>query len=58
MAPTLQDGYAVPVDLSKTAPNLPGILVLHDGMGLVAKRLEHLPGSDPARPDHLRKPAL
>ena len=27
----------------------PGIFVLHDGMGLVAKRLEHVPMSDPPR---------
>ena len=27
----------------------PGIFVLHDGMGLVAKRLEHIPNSDPPR---------
>ena len=26
-----------------------GIFVLHDGMGLVAKRLEHIPNSDPPR---------
>jgi hypothetical protein len=28
-------------------PTPPGIFVLDDGMGLVAKRLEHIPNSDP-----------
>ena len=49
MAPTLLDGDTVLVDMSRTAPNPPGIFVVHDGMGLVAKRLEHVPNSDPAR---------
>ena len=49
MAPTLHDGDTVLVDLSRTAPTPPGIFVLHDGMGLVAKRLEHVPMSDPPR---------
>ena len=26
---------------------MPGIFVLFDSMGLVAKRLEHIPGSEP-----------
>ena len=49
MDPTLQDGDTVLVDTSKKAPNPPGIFVLHDGVGLVAKRLEPVPGTDPAR---------
>jgi phage repressor protein C with HTH and peptisase S24 domain len=47
MSPTLEDGDTVLVDLTQQAPVPPGIFVLHDGMGLVAKRLEHVPMSDP-----------
>jgi phage repressor protein C with HTH and peptisase S24 domain len=47
--PTLHDGEIVLVDLGRRSPTPPGIFVLHDGMGLVAKRLEHIPNSDPAR---------
>lgn len=48
MAPTLLSGDAVLVDMTRRAPNPPGIFVLDDGMGLVAKRLEHIPNSDPS----------
>ena len=47
MVPTLHDGDLVLVDLARRAPTPPGMFVLHDGMGLVAKRLEHIPNSDP-----------
>ena len=47
MAPTLLGGDAVLVDMTRLLPNPPGIFVLDDGMGLVAKRLEHIPNSDP-----------
>jgi phage repressor protein C with HTH and peptisase S24 domain len=47
MAPTLLGGDAVLVDMTRQLPNPPGIFVLDDGMGLVAKRLEHIPNSDP-----------
>lgn len=47
MAPTLLDGDTVLVDMTRRAPNPPWIFVLDDGMGLVAKRLEHIPNSDP-----------
>ncbi|CUH39481.1 putative HTH-type transcriptional regulator [Jannaschia seosinensis] len=47
MTPTLLDGDTVLVDLNQRAPNPPGIFVLDDGLGLVAKRLEHIPNSDP-----------
>ena len=47
MAPTLLDGDTVLVDMTRRAPNPPGIFVLDDGMGLVAKRLEHIANSDP-----------
>ena len=49
MMPTLNDGDIVLVDTGRRAPSPPGIFVLHDGMGLVAKRLEHIPNSDPPR---------
>ena len=47
MVPTLLSGDAVLVDMNLRAPNPPGIFVLDDGIGLVAKRLEHIPNSDP-----------
>lgn len=49
MTPTLQDGDVVLVDMNQRSPVPPGIFVLHDGMGLVAKRLEYIPMSDPPR---------
>jgi phage repressor protein C with HTH and peptisase S24 domain len=49
MRPTLHPGDIVLVDLARTAPTPPGIFVLHDGIGLVAKRLEHIPNHDPPR---------
>lgn len=49
MTPTLLDGDTVLVDLNQRGPKPPGVFVLHDGMGLVAKRLEYVPLSDPAR---------
>lgn len=47
MEPTLKDGDIVLVDMDRAAPTPPGVFVLHDGIGLVAKRLEHIPNSDP-----------
>lgn len=49
MEPTLFDGDTVLVDLTKKTPSPPGIFVLNDGMGLVAKRVEIVPRSDPLR---------
>lgn len=49
MMPTLNDGDVILVDMNQRSPIPPGIFVLHDGMGLVAKRLEHVPMSDPPR---------
>ena len=49
MIPTLQDGDVILVDMNQRNPIPPGIFVLHDGLGLVAKRLEHVPMSDPPR---------
>ncbi len=49
MEPTLSAGDRVLVDASRTAPTPPGTFVIWDGMGCVAKRVEHLPNSDPPR---------
>jgi phage repressor protein C with HTH and peptisase S24 domain len=49
MIPTLNDGDVILVDMNQRNPVPPGVFVLHDGMGLVAKRLEHVPLSDPPR---------
>lgn len=49
MTPTLLSGDTVLVDLNQRTPQPPGVFVLHDGMGLVAKRLEYIPMSDPTR---------
>ena len=46
MAPALMDGDTVLIDTSRVTPSPAGIFVLHDGMGLVAKRLE-LTGGEP-----------
>lgn len=45
MAPTLQPGDLLMIDLSKTHATPPGIFVLFDGHGVSAKRLELLPSS-------------
>ena len=37
------------IDLSRQVPVPPGIFVIWDGMGLVAKRIEHVRHSDPPR---------
>jgi phage repressor protein C with HTH and peptisase S24 domain len=47
MQPTLHGGDIVLVDMARKTTTPPGIFVLFDGMGLVAKRLEHIPNSDP-----------
>ena len=49
MLPTLNDGDAILVDVNQRNPSPSGVFVLHDGMGLVAKRLEHVPMSEPPR---------
>lgn len=46
MQPTLESGDVVMIDTHQTTPNPTGIFVLHDGFGLVAKRLERLAGGD------------
>ncbi len=47
MALTLPSGDKVLADMRRRAPKPPGIFVLNDGMGFVAKRLEHVANSDP-----------
>ncbi|MGA8989077.1 MAG: S24 family peptidase, partial [Rhodoplanes sp.] len=49
MMPTLHGGDIVLVDLGRRSPTPPGVFVLHDGMGLVAKRLERRGGTSPSR---------
>ena len=49
MMPTLHSGDVVLIDLARRSPTPPGIFVLFDGMGLVAKRLEHIPNHDPPK---------
>lgn len=51
MSPTLASGDRVMIDRSDK--RLPGIFVIHDGDGLMAKRLERLPGP-PNSPPRIR----
>jgi phage repressor protein C with HTH and peptisase S24 domain len=48
MEPLLSSGDRILVDTSQRVPVPPGIFVIWDGMGIVAKRVEHIPNSDPA----------
>ena len=47
MAPSLEDGDMVMIDTGRTSPSPPGIFVLDDGVGLVAKRVDAVPNSFP-----------
>jgi phage repressor protein C with HTH and peptisase S24 domain len=49
MEPLLSTGDRILVDTSQRIPTPPGIFVIWDGMGLVAKRVEHVPHSDPPK---------
>ena len=49
MEPLLSTGDRILVDISQRIPTPPGIFVIWDGMGLVAKRVEHVPHSDPSK---------
>jgi transcriptional regulator with XRE-family HTH domain len=49
MEPALQPGQRVLVDTSDRTPSPPGIFVVWDGLGLVVKRVQMLPHSDPPR---------
>jgi phage repressor protein C with HTH and peptisase S24 domain len=49
MEPLLSSGDRIVVDTSQRVPVPLGIFVIWDGMGVVAKRVEHLPHSEPPR---------
>jgi phage repressor protein C with HTH and peptisase S24 domain len=49
MDPLLSSGDRILIDTSQRVPVPPGIFVIWDGMGLVAKRVEHIPNSEPRR---------
>ncbi len=42
MHPTLQHNDTILIDTSQTIPSPPGLFVLFDGMGLIAKRIEYV----------------
>ncbi len=48
MTPTLLSGDRVMIDTQDQRPTPPGIFALWDGIGVVVKRLEHVPNSEPA----------
>jgi len=47
MAPKLEHDDLVMLDSSQTSPSPPGIFILYDGVGLVAKQIELIPNTDP-----------
>ncbi|MEL0304363.1 MAG: S24 family peptidase [Rhodobiaceae bacterium] len=47
MSPTLEDGDLVIVDTGRRMPSPPGIFILDDGVGLVAKRVDAIPNTTP-----------
>jgi hypothetical protein len=49
MEPDYHPGERVLVDLSRRRPSPPGEFVIWDGMGLVLKRVELVPNSEPKR---------
>ncbi|MCC7273434.1 MAG: LexA family transcriptional regulator [Alphaproteobacteria bacterium] len=49
MEPDLPSGTRILVDSGDRTPSPPGMFVVWDGLGLVVKRIEHLPFSDPPR---------
>ncbi len=49
MEPLLSSGDRIVIDTSQRVPAPPGIFVIWDGLGLVAKRIEHEPNSDPPK---------
>lgn len=49
MEPTLRSGDRVLIDLGDRNISQGGLFVLHDGMGRVVKRVEHVPGTRPPR---------
>ena len=49
MEPLLASGDRILIDTSQRVPVPPGIFVIWDGMGLVAKRIDHEPNSEPPK---------
>ena len=49
MEPLFSSGDRILIDVSRQVPVPPGIFVIWDGMGLVTKRIEHVPHSEPPR---------
>ena len=47
MSPTLLPGDRTMVDTSERTPSPPGVFAIWDGFGVVAKRVEIVPNSDP-----------
>ena len=47
MSPTLEDGDLVMIDTGRHMPSPPGIFILDDGVGLVAKRVDAIPNTTP-----------
>ena len=47
MSPTLEDGDLVMIDTGRLLPSPPGIFILDDGVGLVAKRVDAIPNTVP-----------
>ena len=47
MTPTLADGDLVMIDTARKLPSPPGIFILDDGVGLVAKRVDTVPNTAP-----------
>ena len=49
MVPALASGEKVMVNIEDRTPSPPGVFVVWDGMGMVIKRIEYLPGGEPPR---------
>ena len=49
MVPALWPGQRCMVDTNDRLPSPPGVFVIFDGLGLVLKRIELIPGTDPQR---------
>lgn len=49
MEPLLSSGDRILIDTAQRVPVPPGIFVIWDGMGIVAKRVEHVPHSEPTK---------
>jgi len=47
MVPLFEHDDTVMLDCSQTHPSPPGIFILDDGVGLVAKRIEIIPSTTP-----------